>query len=78
MPVPGPTGDTLAGAVDQRPALPPQVLDRAVDAFTTAVHVTAVVSAALVLLTAVLLVALLRHVPADPTADFLGDEARAC
>jgi hypothetical protein len=67
MPVPGPAGDTLAGAVDHRPALPPQVLDRAVDAFTTAVHVTAVASAALVLLTAVLLVALLHHILADPT-----------
>ena len=82
MPVPGPAGDTLAGAVDHSPALPPQVLDRAVDAFTTAVHVTAVASAALVLLTAVLLVALLHHVPADPTTDdgvdSVGDEARAC
>jgi DHA2 family multidrug resistance protein-like MFS transporter len=69
MPVPGSAGDTLAGAVDHRPPLPPQVLERAVDAFTTAVHVTAVTSAAIVLLTAALLVALLHHVPADPRTD---------
>jgi MFS transporter, DHA2 family, multidrug resistance protein len=69
MPVPGPAGETLAGALDQRPALPPPVLARAVEAFTTAVHVTAVASAAIVLLTAVLLVALLHHVPVDPTGD---------
>ena len=76
MPVPGPAGDTLAGAVDHRPALPPQVLDRAVDAFTTALHVTAVASAALVLLTAVLLIALLHHVPADPTTGAGVDSSR--
>ena len=69
MPFPGPAGDTLAGAIDHRPPLPPQLLDRAIEAFTTAVHVTAVVSAAIVLVTAVLLVALLRHVPADPPDD---------
>jgi hypothetical protein len=34
MPVPGPAGDTLAAAVDHRPVLPPQALDRAIDAFT--------------------------------------------
>jgi DHA2 family multidrug resistance protein-like MFS transporter len=67
--LPGPAGDTLAGAVEQRPALPPPLLARAVEAFTTAVHATAVAGAAIVLLTAVLLVALLRHVPVDPTDD---------
>ena len=77
MPVPGPAGETLAGAVDQRPALPPPLLDRAVESFTTAVHITAVASAAIILLTAVLVVAVLHRVPADVTtdgADSAGDE----
>ncbi|MDT7580946.1 MAG: transporter, family, multidrug resistance protein [Pseudonocardiales bacterium] len=73
MPVPGPAGDTLAGAVDQRPALPPPVLARAVEAFTAAVHVTAVVSASIVLLTAILVVGLLHRVPADPATDHGAD-----